>query len=72
MQELDGEAALNRVIDRDVYDIVVDQRPKPGGMNGKQNTGFAFKKGLNVQVRDDFRNLDTTTTATCGTERVST
>ena len=28
-------------------------------MNGKQNTGFAFKKGLNVQVRDDFQDLDT-------------
>jgi len=59
LQELDGEAALNRVVDRDVYDIVVDQRPKPAGMNGKQNTGFAFKKGLNVQVRDDFKDLDT-------------
>ena len=59
VQEVDGEAALSRVIDLDVYNIVVDQRPKPGGMNAKQNTGFAFKKGLSVQARDDFKDLDT-------------
>src|SRR5262249_30174974 len=59
VQEVDGEAALQRVVDLDVYNIVVDQRPKPNGMNAKQNTGFAFKKGLSVQVRDDFRDLDT-------------
>src|SRR5262249_30637890 len=45
-------------VDLDVYNIMVDQRPKPSNMNGKQNTGFAFKKGLNVQIRSDFRDLD--------------
>ena len=58
VQEVDGEAALRRVVDTDVYNILVDQRPKPSGMNGKQNTGFAYKKGLNVQVQPDFEDLD--------------
>ena len=46
------------LFDLEVYNVVVDQRPKPGGMNGKQNTGFAYKKGLNVQVQPDFEELD--------------
>jgi endonuclease/exonuclease/phosphatase family metal-dependent hydrolase len=58
VQEVDGEAALRRVVDTDVYNVVVDQRPKPGGMNGKQNTGFAYKKGLSVQIQPDFEDLD--------------
>ena len=41
-----------------MYDIVVSQRPKPGFMGGKQNTGFAFKKGLTVQPQPDFEALD--------------
>jgi endonuclease/exonuclease/phosphatase family metal-dependent hydrolase len=58
VQEVDGEEALKRVVDTDVYDVVVSKRPKPPGMNGKQNTGFAFKKGLHVQPHDDFADLD--------------
>jgi endonuclease/exonuclease/phosphatase family metal-dependent hydrolase len=57
VQEVDGEAALERVVDTDVYDLVVSKRPKPGDMNGQQNTGFAFKRGLNVQPRNDFEDL---------------
>jgi hypothetical protein len=30
VQEIDGEEALSRVVDADVYDILVDARPKPG------------------------------------------
>ena len=58
VQEVDGEAALKRVVDTDVYDVVVSKRPKPAMMNGKQNTGFAYKKGLNVQPQPDFTALD--------------
>jgi endonuclease/exonuclease/phosphatase family metal-dependent hydrolase len=58
VQEVDGEAALKRVVDTDVYDVVVSKRPKPAMMNGQQNTGFAYKKGLNVQPQPDFTALD--------------
>jgi endonuclease/exonuclease/phosphatase family metal-dependent hydrolase len=57
VQEVDGEAALSRVVDTDVYDIHVDARPK-GSLNGKQNTGFAVKRGLTVVRRPDFQALD--------------
>ena len=58
VQEVDGEVALNRVVDTDVYDVVVSERPQAGFMGGKQNTGFAYKKGLNVQPKGDFVALD--------------
>jgi endonuclease/exonuclease/phosphatase family metal-dependent hydrolase len=58
VQEVDGEDALRRVVDTDVYDAVVSQRPKPSRMNAKQHTGFAYKKGLNVHPQPDFEALD--------------
>jgi hypothetical protein len=57
VQEVDGEAALSRVVDTDVYDVYVDDRPK-GSLNGQQNTGFAFKRGLTVVRQPDFQELD--------------
>ena len=57
VQEVDGEAALSRVVDTDVYDVHVDDRPK-GSLNGQQNTGFAFKRGLTVVRQPDFQALD--------------
>jgi endonuclease/exonuclease/phosphatase family metal-dependent hydrolase len=57
VQEVDGEAALSRVVDLDVYDVHVDDRPK-GSLNGQQNTGFAFKRGLTVVRQPDFEALD--------------
>jgi endonuclease/exonuclease/phosphatase family metal-dependent hydrolase len=57
VQEVNGEAALSRVVDTDVYDVHVDDRPK-GSLNGQQNTGFAFKRGLTVVCRPDFQALD--------------
>jgi endonuclease/exonuclease/phosphatase family metal-dependent hydrolase len=57
VQEVDGEAALSRVVDTDVYDVHVDDRPK-GSLNGKQNTGFAVKRGLTVVRQPDFQALD--------------
>jgi endonuclease/exonuclease/phosphatase family metal-dependent hydrolase len=57
VQEVDGEAALSRVVDTDVYDVHVDDRPK-GSLNGQQNTGFAFKHGLTVVRQPDFEALD--------------
>jgi exonuclease III len=57
VQEVDGEAALSRVVDTDVYDVYVDDRPK-GSLNGQQNTGFAFKRGLTVVRQPDFQALD--------------
>jgi endonuclease/exonuclease/phosphatase family metal-dependent hydrolase len=58
VQEVDGEEALRRVVDTDVYEVHVSARPRPGGMNGKQNTGFAFRKGLDVERRPDVEALD--------------
>lgn len=57
VQEVDGEAALSRVVDMDVYDLHVSDRPR-GTLNGRQNTGFAFKRGLDVTRRPDFTALD--------------
>jgi endonuclease/exonuclease/phosphatase family metal-dependent hydrolase len=57
VQEVDGEAALSRVVDTDVYDVHVDDRPK-GSLNGQQNTGFAFKRGLTVVRQPDVEALD--------------
>jgi endonuclease/exonuclease/phosphatase family metal-dependent hydrolase len=57
VQEVDGEEALSRVVDTDVYDVHVDDRPK-GSLNGQQNTGFAFKRGLTVVRPPDFEALD--------------
>ena len=57
VQEVDGEAALSRVVDTDVYDVYVDDRPK-GSLNGQQNTGFAVKRGLTVVRQPDFQALD--------------
>jgi endonuclease/exonuclease/phosphatase family metal-dependent hydrolase len=57
VQEVDGEAALSRVVDTDVYDVHVDDRPK-GSLNDQQNTGFAVKRGLTVARQPDFQALD--------------
>jgi endonuclease/exonuclease/phosphatase family metal-dependent hydrolase len=57
VQEVDGEAALRRIVDFDVYDVHVDDRPR-GELNGQQNTGFAFKRGLTVTRQPDFTALD--------------
>jgi endonuclease/exonuclease/phosphatase family metal-dependent hydrolase len=57
VQEVDGEEALSRVVDTDVYEVHVDDRPK-GALNGQQNTGFAFKRGLTVVRQPDFTALD--------------
>ena len=58
VQEVDGEEALQRIVDTDVYRIHVSERPKPNILNGKQNTGFAYKNGLDVVERPDFVDLD--------------
>ena len=52
VQEIDGEEALRRVFDTDVYDLHMS------GRNAHQNTGFAFKKGLDVTIQPDFEELD--------------
>jgi endonuclease/exonuclease/phosphatase family metal-dependent hydrolase len=57
VQEVDGEAALSRVVDTDVYDVHVDDRPKVS-LNGQQNTGVAVKRGLTVVRQPDFQALD--------------
>ena len=57
VQEVDGEEALSRVVDTEVYDVHVDDRPK-GSLNGQQNTGFAVKRGLTVVRQPDFEALD--------------
>jgi endonuclease/exonuclease/phosphatase family metal-dependent hydrolase len=57
VQEVDGEAALQRVVDTDVYDVHVSSRPL-SGLGGKQNTGFAYKTGLSVSEKPDFTDLD--------------
>lgn len=57
VQEVDGEAALARVVDTDLYDLHVSSRPNTD-LGGKQNTGFAYKKGLGVTERPDFAELD--------------
>jgi hypothetical protein len=57
VQEVDGEEALSRVVDTEVYDVHADDRPK-GSLNGQQNTGFAVKRGLTVVRQPDFEALD--------------
>jgi hypothetical protein len=57
VQEVDGEEALSRVVDTEVYDVYVDDCPK-GSLNGMQNTGFAVKRGLTVVRQPDFQALD--------------
>jgi hypothetical protein len=57
VREVDGEASLSRVVDTDVYDVHVDDRPK-GALNGQQNTGFALQRGLTVVRQLDFEALD--------------
>ena len=61
VQEVDGEDALQRIVDTDVYHIHVSKRPKTNLLNGKQNTGFAYKKGLDVVEQPDFIGLDVST-----------
>jgi endonuclease/exonuclease/phosphatase family metal-dependent hydrolase len=61
VQEIDGAAALQRVVDPAVYNVHVPLLPTPPGMNGKQNTGFAYKKGLMVQQQPDVQSLDVST-----------
>ncbi|WP_026210086.1 endonuclease/exonuclease/phosphatase family protein [Flexithrix dorotheae] len=57
VQEVDGTEALNRIIDSDVYNVHVSSRLQ-GSLNGKQNTGFIWKKGLSVEIQPDFTALD--------------
>lgn len=59
VQEVDGEEALQRVVDSDVHEIHVSSRPSHSLTNGKQNTGFAYKQGLDVEERPDVEDLDT-------------
>jgi endonuclease/exonuclease/phosphatase family metal-dependent hydrolase len=54
VQEIDGADALQRVVDTSVYDVHVSGRGRVGDMNGQQNTGFAYKKGLDVTRLPDF------------------
>ena len=56
VQEVDGEEALGRVVDLDVYNVMVSGRSK-GSLNGKQNTGFAYK-GVDVQPLPELNSLD--------------
>ena len=56
MQEVDGKEAWSRVVDTDVNDVHVDDRLK-WSLNGQQNTGFAFKRGLTVVRRPDVTAL---------------
>lgn len=58
VQEIDGANALGRVVDRDVYNLHVSDRARAPNMNGRQNTGFAYKKGLDVTELPDFDALD--------------
>jgi len=60
VQEVDGEEALQRVVDTDIYNLHVSSRPKSPGLNGKQNTGFAYKKVLSVEELEDFDALNVT------------
>ena len=57
VQEVDGEEALARVVDTDVYAVHVSSRAATG-LGGRQNTGFAYKRGLAVTERPDFTALD--------------
>ena len=57
VQEVDGAAALQRVVDTDVYDVHVSSRLQ--GSVGKQNTGFAYRKGLQVRPQPDVTTLNT-------------
>jgi endonuclease/exonuclease/phosphatase family metal-dependent hydrolase len=58
VQEVDGEEALSRVVDAEVYHVNVSSRPQ-GNLNGKQNTGFAYKRGLRAVEPPDFEALNT-------------
>lgn len=58
LQEIDGEDALRRVVDTNVYDLHVSGRARVPNMNGRQNTGFAYKKGLDVTRLPDFDALN--------------
>jgi endonuclease/exonuclease/phosphatase family metal-dependent hydrolase len=58
VQEIDGEDALRRVVDIDIYDLHVSGRTRGRNMNGRQNTGFAYKKGLDVRRLPDFDALN--------------
>ncbi len=52
VQEVDRDDALQRVVDTDVYEIHVSSRNQNG--SGQQNTGFAYRKGLNVTTQTDL------------------
>jgi endonuclease/exonuclease/phosphatase family metal-dependent hydrolase len=58
VQEVDGVEALRRVADEAIYEVHVSSRAQPAGLNGRQNTGFAFKRGLTVQPLPDVETLD--------------
>jgi endonuclease/exonuclease/phosphatase family metal-dependent hydrolase len=54
VQEVDGEAALRRVVDTEVYNLHVSGR---GSEPGMQNTRFAYRKGLTVTKQPDYSDL---------------
>ena len=58
VQEIDGEEALARVIDTEVYGLHMSRRGQRRDMHGRQDTGFAYKKGLDVSRLPDFSALD--------------
>ena len=66
VQEVDGEEALSRVVDAEVYHVHVSSRPQ-GNLNGKQNTGFAYKRGLRAVEQPDFEALNTSGSVRRGT-----
>ena len=65
VQEVDGEAALSRVIDTEVYNVHVSSRE--GDTAGIQRTGFAYKKGLTAVEQPDFSALRTSGSQRHGT-----
>lgn len=56
VQEVDGKEALERIVDTDIYNIHVSSRQTT--LNGDQNTGFIYKKGLDISIQSDFKALD--------------
>jgi hypothetical protein len=49
IQEVNGEDALRRVADPEVYDVHVDDQAK-GSLNGRQHTGVAMTRELTLLI----------------------
>jgi hypothetical protein len=58
VQKVDSEEVLSRVVHTGGYNVHVSGRSRPGYMNGKQNTGFAYEKGLSGVEQSDVTALD--------------